>query len=53
MADGGGSERPQPKKTGGKKKVSFLRNVISTILLVTFATVAILEFQLQSLNEKQ
>jgi hypothetical protein len=47
MADDGGLERPQPSKTGrgGKKKVSLLRNVISTVLLVTFATVAVLEFQ--------
>jgi hypothetical protein len=45
--DGGGSEQLEPRKTegGGKKKISPLRNVIGVVLLVTFATVAVLEFQ--------
>jgi hypothetical protein len=47
MSDGGISESPQPPPvtTKPKRKVSMTRNVISTVLLIAFATVAIVEFR--------
>jgi hypothetical protein len=46
MSAGGASEIPRPPgPTKAKRKVSMLRNVISSLLLVAFATVAIVEFR--------
>jgi hypothetical protein len=46
MSAGSASETPRPPApTKVKRKVSMLRNVISSVLLVAFATVAIVEFR--------